>query len=124
MEPGTTISWYMKKKEPHNPANTDWVCGFSTSTGHRSQLDVRFPAGSNSSKGFLTAVLEESHYTALDQAPRDPLEVWDMEVLNSQGQVLTPSWSCEQGGYHFSRINCNWKDGSRSGVQITFGNYA
>eukprot|EP00992_Anisonema_acinus_P009879 TRINITY_DN6076_c0_g1_i1.p1 TRINITY_DN6076_c0_g1~~TRINITY_DN6076_c0_g1_i1.p1 ORF type:complete len:236 (-),score=38.23 TRINITY_DN6076_c0_g1_i1:37-744(-) len=116
--PGTTISWYMAKKQPQDPTNTDWVSGFSTSTGHSMELAVRFPEGSNST-GHLTALLEEGGYNSLDQAPRDPIEVWDMVVLNSHGQKLHPKWSCSDDG-QFSHINCNWKDGSRSGVQILF----
>eukprot|EP00992_Anisonema_acinus_P009880 TRINITY_DN6076_c0_g1_i2.p1 TRINITY_DN6076_c0_g1~~TRINITY_DN6076_c0_g1_i2.p1 ORF type:complete len:233 (-),score=50.26 TRINITY_DN6076_c0_g1_i2:37-735(-) len=118
IEPGTTISWYMAKKQPQDPTNTDWVSGFSTSTGHSMELAVRFPEGSNST-GHLTALLEEGGYNSLDQAPRDPIEVWDMVVLNSHGQKLHPKWSCSDDG-QFSHINCNWKDGSRSGVQILF----
>eukprot|EP00994_Dinema_validum_P003923 NODE_1945_length_802_cov_66.725100_g1541_i0.p1 GENE.NODE_1945_length_802_cov_66.725100_g1541_i0~~NODE_1945_length_802_cov_66.725100_g1541_i0.p1 ORF type:complete len:264 (+),score=66.52 NODE_1945_length_802_cov_66.725100_g1541_i0:58-792(+) len=124
--PGTVISWYMAKKEPRSATNTDWVSGFVTSAGERSEMEVRFPVASNSSKGYLTALLQEGHYTALDQVPRGTVEVWDMVVRTSQGRVLSPVWGCDKPTpkYQFSQINCKWTDGTRSGVQITFGHSA
>lgn len=112
MKEGATISWYIEKKD------TLWVAGFTTSSGQSSEVWMKMEGKADK---HVTALLVEGSYDSADETPREPVEVWDIVAKNPEGKSLDMNFSCDQGGRKFSHINCDWKDGNRKGVQLTFG---
>jgi hypothetical protein len=109
---GSTISWYIEKRDQL------WVAGFSSSDGQSSEVWMKMEGKADN---HVTALLVEGSYDSADETPKEPLEVWDIVAKNPQGKSFDMTFSCNQGGRQFSHINCNWKDGNRKGVQLTFG---
>jgi hypothetical protein len=112
LKEGGTFSWYIEKK------GDLWVAGFTTSSGLSSEVWMKMEGKADN---HVTALLVEDSYDSEDETPKEPLEVWDIVAKNPQGKSFDMTFSCNQDGRKFSHINCNWKDGNRKGVQLTFG---
>jgi hypothetical protein len=112
LKEGGTFSFYIEQK------GSLWVAGFTTTSGLSSELWMKMEGKADN---HVTALLLEDGYDSADETPTEPLEVWDIVAKNAQGKSFDMTFSCNQGGRKFSHINCNWSDGSRKGVQVTFG---
>jgi len=110
---GATISWYIEKRD------NLWVAGFTSSDGQSSEVWMNM--GDKKADKHVTALLVEGKYDSADETPKEPLEVWDIVAKNPQGKPLEMTFLCNQDGREFSHIDCNWKDGNRKGVRLTFG---
>jgi len=112
LKEGGTFSFYIEQK------GSLWVAGFTTTSGLSSEIWMKMEGKADS---HVTALLLEDGYDSADETPTESLEVWDIVAKNAQGKSFDMTFSCNQGGRKFSHINCNWSDGSRKGVQVTFG---
>jgi hypothetical protein len=112
LKEGSVISWYIEKK------GSLWVAGFTSSNGQSSEVWMKMEGKADN---HVTALLVEDSYDSADETPKEPLEVWDIVAKSPEGKSFDMTFSCNQDGRKFSHINCNWKDGDRKGVQLTFG---
>jgi hypothetical protein len=126
---GDTISWYLR---------TVATAGSQLNT--TAQPSVQYEFGWTSDKGasdylkgartgrpgsVLWAPNVERQWGSVDHKnpnfyPRSPLYLWDLVIKDQHGKEIVPKWSCQQDQNGAVVLDCNWSEGGRKGIKLTF----